>query len=278
MSYSELIRNNFYNVVEVEEYFRKNEELGVGKDKVISVLNEMKDFIIYCEKDPNNLYFNKDYRQIQQMQYYYFDGIFIYFIGPIFEKDAYDEKKYDLLKLEKIYYDAYNDGVLSDIAVVWIHDKVKAFAYMLFYEKMASEEKFKAFVKIYKYSENPGKCIPKEMLLDIMNHVPQDITDKRHQSKIVDKEGYIEVIRGQGSESTDPKEAMSWTTDLKTAKFFAYRYDNDGYVVKGKVHIDDIIFIFDEEYGEDYKDPEKEILIVPGSVKDIKKIKTSKGK
>ncbi len=39
--------------------------------------------------------------------------------------------------------------------------------------------------------------------------------------------------------------------------------------------------IVDEEFGEDdvgYKDPEKEILVAPGSAKEIKKIKTSKEK
>lgn len=39
--------------------------------------------------------------------------------------------------------------------------------------------------------------------------------------------------------------------------------------------------IMDEEFcedDEDYKDPEKEILVAPGNVKEIKKIKTSKEK
>lgn len=272
MSYSELIRSNFYNVLEVEEYFRKNEE--AGEDDAIIALNEIKDFINYCEKDPSNLYFHDNYDYIE---YYYFDGIFLYFIGEMFGKDEYEKKKYNLLQIEKVYYDAYHNGMLCDI-LTSLHNKVKAFVYTLFYEKMSSKEKFNAFVDMYKYSENPGQSIPKEILLDIMNHVPQDIIDKRKQSKLFNKDGYIEILRGQGSESTDLKEAMSWTTDLKTAKFFAYRYDKNGYVSKGKVHINDVIFIFDEEYDEDYKDPEKEILVAPGSVMEIKRIKTSKGK
>lgn len=58
-------------------------------------------------------------------------------------------------------------------------------------------------------------------------------------------------------------------------------YNDNGYVVKGKFHSNDVIMIVDEEFGEDdvgYKDPEKEILVAPGSAKEIKKIKTSKEK
>jgi len=113
------------------------------------------------------------------------------------------------------------------------------------------------------------------MLDEIAGYVPTHIRESRKNSKLVDKDGFITIFRGNGLKST---KAMSWTTDLKTAKFFAYRYDDDGYVVNGKVHVDDVIFIFDEDYGEDCKDSEKEILVVAGSVKNRKRIKTSKEK
>lgn len=277
MGYSQMIRDNLYNVMELERCLKENVDGDEANKNGIKVLNEVKEFITFCGKENNNLYYAVCYDEIQ---YYYFDGIFINYIGPIFTKDEYEEKKYNLLKEEKMYSLRYEKGELSGM-VTWLNKKVRCFAFALFYERMTSEEKFKSFVEIFKYSENAGQCIPEELLKDIINHVPQNIIEKRLGSKLIDKDGFIEVLRGQGSESTEPKKAMSWTTDLKTAKFFAYRYNSNGYVVKGKVHVTDVIMIVDEEFSEDdenYKDPEKEIIVAPRSVKDIKKIKTSKDK
>jgi hypothetical protein len=267
----------FLKVIDAEEVINglSKEEL----DKYSSTLgqfNILKGFLNYIGRSVDNLYFKK----YCEIEYFYFDGTFLTTLNPNINDKEFDDYKEYFLGMEERFLKSYNEGKISNLSKV-IDKRLRPFMYRVFYPRLSEEQKFKGFVDIYKFCENPQQAFPINIISEIRNYVPNYFRETRKSSELIDKDGYISIFRGNGSKSTQANVAMSWSTDLKTAKFFAYRYDNDGHVVKGKVHINDVIMIYDKEYcqeDEDYKDPEKEILVVPGSVKGVKKVKTSKGK
>lgn len=78
------------------------------------------------------------------------------------------------------------------------------------------------------------------------------------REKVEGKEKIV-IYRGQAEKSTHPRRALSWTTSLKTACFFAVRYaKEEALVIKAAVSVDDIFDFIDERN-------ENEVLIRPGS-------------
>lgn len=267
----------FVMAVDAEEFINSLPKEKINNYSILDEINRLKKFLNYNNRSVDNLYL-KLYDD--DRQYFYFDGIFLLYLNPNIDENGFCDYKEYFLNMEEIFLKSYESGTITNLATV-IDKRFRPFMYRVFYDKLSQEQRFNGFIDIYKFCENPQQAFPKSILMEIKNYIPSSIKESRKCSNLVDKDGFITILRGQGSESTDPKEAMSWTTDMKTAKFFAYRFDNYGYVVKGKVHIDDVIFIYDEEYGEDdedYKDPEKEILVVSRSVIDIKRIKAPKAK
>lgn len=268
----------FVRVVDAEEFINSLPKEEITNYSILNQINRLKKFLNYNNRSVDNLYL-KIY--VDEIQYFYFDGIFLSYLNPNIDENGFCDYKEYFLKMEERFLKSYESGKITNLSVI-IDKRLRPFMYRVFYDKLSQEQRFKGFVEIYKLCENPQQGFSNSISMEIQNYIPSRIKENRNGSNLVDKDGFITILRGQGSESTHSKKAMSWTTDMKTAKFFAYRFDNDGYVVKGKVHIDDVIFIYDEEYGEDYEDykgdPEKEILVVPGSVIDIKRIKDPKAK
>lgn len=65
----------------------------------------------------------------------------------------------------------------------------------------------------------------------------------------------ITVYRGVTSFNKKKERAMSWTTNLDTAKWFSKRYGKEGEVWVAEVEKKDVLAIFD--------DGEKEIVLMP---------------
>lgn len=75
----------------------------------------------------------------------------------------------------------------------------------------------------------------------------------------------VTVYRGEGSKSTTYKKSFSWTTSYKAACFFACRIPSleNSRIITAHINKSDII-----EYFPD--DEEKEVLVLPAAVKDVK--------
>lgn len=71
-----------------------------------------------------------------------------------------------------------------------------------------------------------------------------------------------------GLSSTGDK-AISWTTNINTAKFFTTRFKDNGRLLTGKVYIKDIIIMYDREprcekdEEGNINDSEEEVLVKP---------------
>lgn len=169
-----------------------------------------------------------------------------------YNMDDYEKKAISEYLQNKDY-----SGVLGVISKGY---RMQAFQDM--FNIIPDEEKINLFKEVYSSMEYNFREIKNKFLQKIIKY-KQPITEITP-----DEKGYVTVYRGESSESTPYKKALSWTTDLDTAIFFANRWKVLGAVGKvnqGKVHIDNIIC-----YIEDRK--EKEVIVMRGSVEDVKQI------
>lgn len=73
----------------------------------------------------------------------------------------------------------------------------------------------------------------------------------------------ITVYRGEADGSTDYRQAMSWSTNINVAFFFATRLGKNAVLRTGKLYKKDVLEYFSAEEGED------EIITLPGKVKRV---------
>lgn len=145
-----------------------------------------------------------------------------------------------------------------------INKPLLPFLYTYYYKYMNVEKRFDVFIDFYKKVDNMAQCIPNEILIEALNNVPKKIKDKIAKLKRYDEDGYLTVYRGAESKSTAPNDAISWTTKKSVAKFFSDRFKTVGEVFVGRVHKENIVYI--------YRDEEAEVLVLPGKVEDIRLI------
>jgi hypothetical protein len=74
---------------------------------------------------------------------------------------------------------------------------------------------------------------------------------------------YFPIYRGAGERSQDPRSALSWTTSMHVATWFASRFGSQGVVFSGIVKKDDVIAYFNRR-GED------EIIVFPETIFDVR--------
>lgn len=231
----ELRRIGFINIKYVEEVLNR-----APHHEVFKVVDTAKQFITHVEENVNKLYFRFT-PILNLIEVLYFDGIFIFSIPAYREIEELKPFDYQFQYTKKMYYEAYYKCKYSSIEMR-VDKKFRALVYEIFYKKMPSNQKFYSFIDMYKQSENAMAFFSLDRIKEIFKAIPKELVEKRRNSNLVDKNGYIEVFRGQGSKSTSINKAISWTTDINTARFFANRFDNNGYIVRGKIHISKVIF------------------------------------
>lgn len=115
--------------------------------------------------------------------------------------------------------------------------------YKQIFEEIPNEDKYKIFIDLYVNAEYGFSNISESFLNEILKYKPKiDLSD-------LDDE--IIIYRGEGLKSNKKEKALSWTTDIKVARFFANRFNNNGRVYKGKVKKENIIdFLRDRSESE----------------------------
>ena len=146
----------------------------------------------------------------------------------------------------------------------------------------------------YVIEENPNPMITKEVLYDLWREGYQrnegsflgfkSTFEKTYQRtynsvqkrieclrSLCDKNGYINIYRGESNYSTPSKQAFSWTLSKNIACSFATLNVADEYnLVYGKIHINDVLdtFIDDSTISKE----ELELIIDARKVKIVKKV------
>lgn len=257
-------------------------KVGDNREVVATLLDETGlkgydstiEFLQSIQRSPEHLYINMNPGISSFTSITYFDGIFLHEeFAQLYFEDRIERYKRGFLENEKDIYDHYNNGECHEI-IDRSGRRDKPLLFNTFFEVMSDKDKFISFICTCKGSEYGTRRLTSKTIKEVYKLIPEEIVSKRKESKLIDDEGYITVYRGMLSKSAKAEKAMSWTTDIETAEWFGSKFGKKGKVVSGKVHIDDVIFIFEEEYwymytDEDYHDNENEVMVMPGKVRDI---------
>ncbi|PLS19442.1 hypothetical protein CVD28_03225 [Bacillus sp. M6-12] len=130
------------------------------------------------------------------------------------------------------------------------------------YNEVELEKRYSLFRETYTQMEYGFEAFQPDILEEVLT-LNMDTSFKEQLKP--DNKGYITIYRGEGSKSRGLEEAYSWTINQKIAHFFAKRFDKEGKVYQGKVHINDVIDYIDDRN-------EGEILVIPTNVKEIIKL------
>lgn len=147
-----------------------------------------------------------------------------------------------------------------------IDKKFIPFMFNYYYKYMNIDKKFDAFIELNKIVDNMSKIVPEDILNEIIINVPTRVVKEINEIGEFDQNGYAKVYRGEQSLSQTLDKAISWTTNKHIAEFFSNRFEIDGRIYTGRVHKDNILYIYKD-------DGECEILVRPGMVEDIEIIK-----
>lgn len=273
------------NLEDIEKALEKFPIEKFALQASIDILNDLgrniENLYVYCLKENYkvNLYNNNRI---------YFDGKFIFdFYETLWlivtmdnETETIEEKKEKLkckfLEKEKLFYKSLEDKFLG---IDCPYD-MRPIAYLIFYKygKMSDEEKYKNFIKIMWEIKCPIIDMPNEIVNDMCNIIPKEISENAENNPLADENGYIKVCRGINGLNKDEKQGMLWITNKEFAESYVFA-DNTltkGKIAIGYVHVKDILFDGNRDktfiYGyesEELEDGATEFIIKPGSVKDI---------
>lgn len=247
--------------------------IGKNEKSLLDEIKHIREFVEHIDRKADNIYINRFPLFPGSIELVYFDGICLYNI-PVnkINYDVFEEYRDKFLEYEKRFYRAYEDGKYDDVSK-YFDQKFQPIVFNIFYSKMPDEDKFKNFIEMYKICDYVLNKLTLKIVREIHKFVPKELLEKRKNSSLADCDGYINIYRGVGSKSSKGSKAISWTTDKEIAKWFANRFNRVGTVISGKIHIDDVVFIFREEMQyfiddeeNSYEEKEKEVIVRPEKV------------
>lgn len=130
------------------------------------------------------------------------------------------------------------------------------------YEKIAIEDRYKAFRDMYMYCNYGFDLFDKEVLSSVL-----ELSNNRKAIQELKKKGVgntLTIYRGMGDRSTPLEDSYSWTLSLGTARRFAHFF-GEGKVYQAKVNLEDILDYVTERN-------EEEILVKNESIKELELI------
>ena len=226
------------------------------KGMIISMLTNEQIFLLKKHNiNPSNVLKNDNF--LYKYTYVDMGGLLILDLIDI------DEQYFEMMKIEKNIKQRklYIEKALKmeDFSkILFLMDKpYRLEVYKQIFEEIPNEDKYKIFIDLYVNAEYGFSNISKRFLNEILKYKPKiDLSD-------LDDE--IVIYRGEGLKSTKKENALSWTTDIKVAKFFANRFNSNGKIYKGKVKKENIIdFLRDRS--------ESEILVQYKYIYDVRRI------
>lgn len=200
---------------------------------------------------------------------------FCYWNYPVFVSiDMFNELYWEFMQIKtKIEFATkdFNEALENDdIHKIFAFSEERAKFLILdeMYWRTPEEKRYELYKEIYTYQDYGHTSISQDIQRDVWKHQPNE--DKARIRRILDRISpgeTITVYRGEGSGSTPHNEAMSWTTSLTVAGFFATRIrsDLDSVIYQAKVKKTDVLD-FDDDRNE------KEILLFPETLIDVEKM------
>jgi len=134
--------------------------------------------------------------------------------------------------------------------------------YFKYFNSIPDEQKYELFFNAWCRLEYGFHYITEEFIKELMLYPrpPINIPGYEGQNELV-------VYRGMGSESNHVKQALSWTTEIDKAMWFAKRWCSYGAakVYQAKIDISNIVGYIDDR-------EESEVIVLPSCLMDVTKI------
>lgn len=160
----------------------------------------------------------------------------------------YDEEfpLYEYYSYEQII-EIIDNGKI-DLIFMILDKKYRLDCFTMIFNYIEDEYKYKFFQDIYSAIENGFSEIPGEIFDEIKRLKPRKTNELLNEFA---EDGYLTIYRGEGSKSSHIESSLSWSLNNKVAKFFATRFDNEGKLYSGKVHVNDVICFLTDRNEEE---------------------------
>jgi hypothetical protein len=128
------------------------------------------------------------------------------------------------------------------------------------YTKISRENLYKVFKDMYVQIDYGFSMFPQDILDDVFSLADNtDAVAVLRENRLVNKEGLVNIYRGEGKRSTPIERTFSWTLSKDIANDFANQFEK-GTIYQAKVKVDNIIDYIPEQNEEEiwvrYKDIE----------------------
>ena len=275
MSISEIVKQS-HAQFEVEDFYpaslitnetaKQVYENQVQRNLVL--YEEVIKFAMSCNINPDDIYFSS--KGICTYYYFKFPAIVdIFAISSEYAKQMKVEEH--ITQVTRVLQEKLDERLYDDF-FIYVDSRIQMMAFIKLFKQLPDNKKYDFFISVYIHGEYNFQLLRPYMDMVMES---QDAAYRENMlsklDKVTEDEDFITIYRGQGTDSTPYSEAMSWTLSLKTALFFAKRYNMDGVVYQAKVRKKDVIDYINSRH-------EEEILVKPATlieVKDLNYIKTS---
>ena len=216
--------------------------------------DELKE--IFPEEITKNLYYNNGFDKA----FYYDKDKMILFSVHLYGRQAlkpFDEFGKEILERAKAIEESIEQADFYPSLMV-LNDKMRMEMLNLFVEKDKIKDGYSLFKGFYQTSDYGCSELTTDTirkLRDMKTPEQQEQTEK----DIKELPQKITVYRGEGDRSARWENAVSWTTDINTANFFASRMIGRN----AKIHIAEV----DKEDIIEYFDNEQECIILPENIR-----------
>lgn len=204
----------------------------------------------YCKKGLSNIYYYSNYNLVD-----------INVAAEEFLKQSKIKEK--IIQKQIVITSMIKNGDFEYLFLNLIDSRISFWAYEEFFDKIPNKDKYPIFEHIYTSAEYGFKYLNKDFIKKVFKYADRNNLSKLYH--LIDDKGYITIYRGQDDLSLDINKSYSWTTNINTAIFFATRFNYDGYIYSGKIHINNILGYFDNR-------DEDEIILYPENIKNVSKL------
>ena len=213
-----------------------------------------KDFDLNIE----NIYYNKYPKSWRNFIFYYDkDKYILKNLSNLINKTSAESIVEDIKQLEQNFENKEYATLLSSAPEGF---RVELINRLIIESEIINDNLFKSIFSVYVSADYGFSNLDKSSMLKLFKSKSSKLKEETFK-KISHLPQKVTVYRGQCFDSTDYKDAYSWTTLPGIAAFFASRNpQKDCKIIKGYVDKDDII---------EYLSGEAEVVAMPNDIKDV---------
>lgn len=252
----EMVHISAFNSEEEREAWFKNYRVKIPPyEKVLRLCekHEMDSTHLFVTKKPSNA--------------------FVYYDFPVaFTIALLDDQYFEMFQMKERISHLHEsfEKSLKEKDIVRIlaltEDSLKVMLLNQLYWEISEKERYDMYVEIYSLIDYGHSKIKPMIVQDAVKRQPAGVRERLLRT--LDRYGEgdsLTIYRGEGTKSISSTEALSWTTSLSVATFFAFRYDTEGKVFQATVKKEKVIDFLNGRH-------EEEVIVMPQHVENLQEM------